>query len=125
SLHSFDLQCDVQAAAAARPRLQAARPSLRSPVAVRRTYHKGLATKIDDSAPTTMPTIRVRVKSLIVLPPNTYSATRTKSVVRPVLTERESDWRMLTFVSSASVSRVRTLRFSRILSKMTIVSLIA
>ena len=46
------------------------------------------ATKIEEYVPTTTPIIIAKTKSLIVVPPKKYKATRVNNVVKDVFTER-------------------------------------
>src|SRR3989339_246477 len=86
----------------------------------------GLATKMDEYAPTTKPIKRVRAKSLRVSPPKKRTAITIITVVKTVLIDRAMVSAMLIFIISDSFIFLPPsfLIFSRIRSKITMLSLI-
>ena len=84
----------------------------------------GLATKIDEYEPIIMPTTSANENVCNTVPPNRYNASTVRNVNPEVMIVLLSVWLMLRFISSARGSRRLSFKFSRIRSKITIVSFI-
>ena len=84
----------------------------------------GLATKTEEYVPTVIPQTSANEKACSTGPPQMKSATTVRNVRPDVITVRLSVWLMLLFISDSRGSRRKILRFSRIRSKITIVSFI-
>src|SRR5712692_6505624 len=89
---------------------------------LRQTTSRGAALKIELYVPDTMPISRASAKPFRVSPPETRIATRTRTTVKLVMTDRTAVCMMLMFTTCSNESLWLTRRFSRMRSKTTMVS---